>query len=109
MDQKANRRRNALVLFAAFVAACSIDTRMIGDAMIDAGTLLHDATRSDAAAQEMPCTQWEVAVWRARDECGSNVFVRDGDSCMVPPGWEPVQFDYADVSGNAVLRRCTAR
>lgn len=107
MTQDTSRwKRIAISLGALLVVACSVDVRMIGDAMIEGGTVLRDATRSDAAAQADTCTQWELTTWRAGEACDLGFDHDATDICPVPAGWEPWQMEYTDLSGEMVLRRC---
>ncbi len=99
--------RNLLIGVALFVVACSVDARAIGDAMVEGGSLLRDATRSDAAAQAQTCSQWEIATWDGPSSCSAGLSA-SGGGCMVPVGWEPVFAGYGDWSGSIALRRCTA-
>jgi hypothetical protein len=101
MHEKSLSKRAIVVVVALLFLAC-VDARTMGDAMIEGGEVLRDATRSDAAAQATPCTQWEISTWRAPTGCVS------AGSCMVPAGWEPAFAQYGDWSGPIALRRCTA-
>ena len=84
----------ALVAVTAIALACGDDAvRMMGDAMVDVGTMLSDAGRNDAAAQPSACVQWE-----ARRTCSL------GDpGCTLPAGFQP--FAVED-TGTLIARRC---
>jgi len=101
MNEKSPPKRVVVVIVALLLLAC-VDARSVGDAMIEGGAILRDATRSDAAAQTTACAQWEISTWRPPSGCVA------GGNCMVPAGWEPVFGDYGDWSGQVALRRCTA-
>lgn len=111
MSRTPTRRKTFLLIGTlAFAIACSVDPAILGDAMVEGGVLLRDASRSDAAAQEPTrCTQWEVSVWDP-DTTGCADLSRSGpDSpCSVPAGWEPWTAQYGDLSGRVALRRCTS-
>lgn len=105
MASKRTLGRRLLIALGLFVAACGVDARGIGDAMIEGGSLLRDATRSDAAAQAEPCAQWELATWDGPSSCSAGLSA-SGGTCMVPAGWEPAFAGYGDWSGAIALRRC---
>ncbi len=91
----------ALVVIGVF--ACNVDRDvggMIGDAMVDTGTVIRDASTDAAAAQEVPCAQWEVSIWNP----GSDGRCDQPASCMVPAGWEPMH--RVDGRISYVIRRC---
>lgn len=97
--------RTSAVIVGTAVAfvACSVDPSVLGDAMIEGGELLRDATLSDAAAQADPCGRWEVAMWRAPVGCLGT----DMAACAAPDGWEPVAL-YGPGNDLVFLRRCVA-
>jgi hypothetical protein len=113
MGRTIDRRRwlgiAALVLV---LLACGVDRSVMmtmGDAMVEAGTMMHDAAAPDAAAQVgQVCAQWEVPLWTPRDTCSytNPVSVLDGETCEVPAGWEPFHSGYDDLS-SFQIRRCT--
>lgn len=77
----------------AFVWGCGTDgVRMVGDAMVEAGTGLRDSG-ADASAQDT-CTHWEVS---SIERPNSGFPTRD-----VPVGWEP----FAANEFNVLTRRC---
>ena len=107
-DENSRRPPRAWWIAAAvlMIIACG-DPDMIGDAMVEAGTLLRDAGAQDAQAQEpTTCSQWAVAVFDARGECDGGAFVSAG-GCTVPAGWEPYGAPpNGDLSGGLHVRRC---
>ena len=104
----------AIALALVFVA-CDGDrrvVRMIGDAMVDMGRVLSDASSGDAMAQIPTCTQWEVksvvvsTVERVRytvaGDPDSIPFNWRYDPITLEAGWEP----YGAEEGAIFVRRC---
>ncbi|MCC7542405.1 MAG: hypothetical protein IT379_39670 [Deltaproteobacteria bacterium] len=103
------KRRVGYFVAIAFVIACGTDRGMmaiVGEGMMDAGSVLRDASRSDAAAQPVTgCSQWEFTTWNTYRLCDPNPNFEAGATCEVPAGWEP----FGGSDGTAVwLRRCLA-
>ena len=109
MNQLKNRRLGPLMMIiglaAVVVVACG-DTTMIGDAMVEAGTALRDASSDAAAQDEATCRQWSVAAWHPFDDCDGGPSVSEG-GCSVPAGWTPITMNPQSTLNNYVmLRRC---
>lgn len=106
-DKRRTTPRGWWIAAAVLLMIACGDPDMIGDAMVEAGTLLRDAGARDAQAQEpTTCSQWAVAVFDASAECDGGPSISAG-GCTVPAGWEPYGAPAnRDLSGGLHVRRC---
>ena len=84
---------------------------MLGDAMVDAGSVLRDSAASDAHAQApSDCSRWEISWWERDDDgndAASIASAIERTRVLVPADWEPLTAGAGDSDGVLFFRRCT--